>query len=248
MKKKIIALVLCGVMALSVPVYAKGGSVSLSSDELQVPKSEKKGKEAKKEKKKKNNDITVTQSGWSVLTNEYSNDRYVTYGAKLSNSGSNSYGYVTLKIAIKDANGKIIKSDDYAFSSIAAGDTVFAADDINVGEYDPASVDFSVSYSDSDVSDAFVNDSSTSDFTLSNLSEIPDDFGTTITGEITSNAADDYSSVCITVLLEQDECVVGGFYGYADDVNSGETSVFEISGSRNLPEHNNVEISAHASY
>ena len=166
MKKKIIALVLCGVMVLNVPVYAKGGSVSLSSDELQVPKSEKKDKETKKEKKKKNNDITVIQSGWSVLTNEYSDDRYVSYGAKLSNAGSDSYGYVTLKIAVKDANGKIIKSDDYTFSSISAGDTVFAADKINVGAFDPASVDFSVSYSDSDISDAFANDSSTSDFTL----------------------------------------------------------------------------------
>lgn len=247
MKKKVIALVLCGVMTLNVPVYAKGGSVSLSSDELQVPKSEKKDKEAKKEKKKKNNDITIIQSGWSVLTSEYSDDRYVSYGAKLSNAGSDSYGYVTLKIAVKDANGKIIKSDDYTFSSISAGDTVFAADKINVGAFDPASVDFSVSYSDSDISDAFANDSSTSDFTLSNLSEIPDDYWTIITGEITSDAADDYSSVCITVLLEQDGSIVGGFYGYADNVNSGETSVFEISDS-DLPDHNNVEISAHASY
>ena len=247
MKKKVIALVLCGVMALSIPVYAKGGSVSLSSDELQVQKSEKKEKEVKKEKKKKNNDITVTQSGWSVLNSDYGDDRYVTYGAKLSNAGSDSYGYVTLKITVKDANGKIIKSDDYTFSSIAAGDTVFAADKISVGAYDPASVDFSVSCSESDISNAFANDSSTSDFTLSNLSEIPDGSWTTITGEITSDATDDYSAVTITVLLEQDDSIVGGFSGYTDNVNSGETSVFEIN-DYNLPDHNNVEISAHASY
>ena len=171
----------------------------------------------------------------------------MTYGAKLSNAGSDSYGYVTLKIAVKDANGKIIKSDDYTFSSIAAGDIVFAADKISVGAYDPASVDFSVSCSDSDISNAFANDSSTSDFTLSNLSEIPDGSWTTITGEITSDATDDYSAVTITVLLEQDDSIVGGFSGYADNVNSGETSVFEIN-DYNLPDHNNVEISAHASY
>lgn len=52
MKKKIIALVLCSVMALSVPVYAKGGSVSLSSDELQVPKTEQK-KDKKRVKRKR---------------------------------------------------------------------------------------------------------------------------------------------------------------------------------------------------
>jgi hypothetical protein len=147
MKKKIIALVLCGVMALSVPVYAKGGSVSLSSDELQVPKTEQK-KDKKESKKKKNQDITVTQSGWTIQTSDYDNDRYVAYGAKVTNSSSKKYGYVTLNIVVKDANGKILKSTDDTFSSIVPGDTVFSADKIHIGQYDPASVEFSVSYED----------------------------------------------------------------------------------------------------
>ena len=60
MKKKGIALVLCGVMALSVPVYAKGGSVSLSSDELQVPKTEQ-----KKTKKESRAGTRLSQSHFS---------------------------------------------------------------------------------------------------------------------------------------------------------------------------------------
>lgn len=248
MKKKIIALALCGTMVLSVPVYAKGGSVSISSAELQVPQSEKKSDKKESKKEKKNNDLSVVQSGWSVSTSEYSDDRHVNYGVKVTNSGSEKYGFVTLNIVVKDADGKIIKSEDYTISSIAAGDTVFAADRLNVGAYDPASVDFSLSYSDSDISQDLANDSSTSDFTLSNLSELPSEYGdTTITGEITSEAASDYSYVCITVLLEQDDTIVGGFYGYVDDVMSGETTAFEIS-DYDLPEHNNVEISAHASF
>lgn len=246
MKKKVIVLVLCGVMALNVPVYAKGGSVSLSKDELQVPKTEQK-KDKKESKKKKNQDITVTQSGWTIQTSDYDNDRYVSYGAKVTNSGSKKYGYVTLNIAVKDANGKILKTTDDTFSSIVPGDTVFSADKIHIGQYDPASVEFSVSYEDSDFLESISADFGTDVFTLSNLSEMKDEYGyTTITGEIESEASDDCTSACVTVLLEQGESIVGGFYGYAD-VTSGETTVFEIS-DHDLPEHDNVEISARSTW
>lgn len=250
MKKKVIALVLCGVMVLSVPVYAKGGSVSLSKDELQMPKNDDSNADSgKKEKKKskKKDVITVTQSGWTIMTNSSSGDRYVAYGAKVANSSSDKYGYVTLNIIVKDANGKILKTSEDTFSSIAAGDTVFAADKLHIGQYDPASVEFSVSYEDSDILDALSNDYSTDDFTLSNLSEMTDEYGfVKLTGEITSEASEDCSSVCVTVLLEQGESIVGGFYGYAD-VTSGETTAFEIT-DYDLPEHDNVEISARSTW
>lgn len=246
MKKKIIALVLCGVMVLSVPVYAKGGSVSLSSDELQVPKTEQK-KDKKDSKKKKNQDITVTQSGWTVQTSDYDNDRYVSYGAKVTNSGSKKYGYVTLNITVKDANGKILKSTDDTFSSIVPGDTVFSADKIHIGQYDPASVEFSVSYEDSDFLESVSGDSGTDAFSLSNLSEMTDEYSnTTITGEIESEAPDSCTSACVTVILKQGDDIVGGFYGYVD-VASGETTAFEIS-DYDLPEHDNVEISARPTF
>ena len=148
-------------------------------------------------------------------------------------------------ITARDAEGKILSTDERTLNSIAADDTIYYGDEIFYEGGEPASVEISVSNKDRNLEkqdDAkYVKQS---DFVISNTSENIGSYDVKYTGEITNNSNADFDSVAVVIIYKQGDSIIGGDIEYVDDLMAGSTKAFELSADSDEFQHDSYEFFA----
>ncbi len=239
MKKKIVALLLATSMAVS--LSACGGSDS--SDKKSSSESSTQTTKAKKSKKVENQDVVLTESGYSI-NDDGMGDVYAYYGFTLQNPNTDSASqFPIVTITAKGDDGSIIATYDQTLYFIAPTDSVSFGSVLDCNGKTPATVEFSAS------SGTFVSAKTsgvvpTSSFEVSNTNEIAQEYGdTSYTGEVTNKSDSDFDNVAITILLKNNGQIVYGDTTYVSDLTAGATKPFELS-EYNVPEHTEYVITA----
>lgn len=188
-------------------------------------------------------DIFLNESGYSVVNNSFG-DVYVYWGATVSNPNTNvAASFPVITVTAKGEDGTIISTNDQTLLYIAPEDAVSYGGFIDCNGTTPASVEITSTCNNfvSDESDDIVE---TSDFVISNTSEIAGDFGeTTYTGEIENVGNNNTDLVAVTLILKSNGEIVYGDTTFVDGLTSGTKKAFEIS-EYDLPEHTEYIISA----
>ena len=183
----------------------------------------------------------VINSGWGIHTFSDGAEYYASYGIKIRNLTEQSADLPVIHITVRDADQKILASEEQYLMGIAANDEIAWSGDIDCGSSVPATMEFSVScdyFKDSDM----VN---TESFEITNTSEIPDMFSAKYTGELINHSNADISSIAVTVLYLNDGAIVGGTTGFIQNgAKAGEQVVFEVLSLFDPPKHTDYEIHA----
>ena len=238
MKKKIVAALLAASMALS--LTACGGENTSNTE-----KTESKQSEAKKSEKVENQDVALTETGYSI-NNDGMGSVYAYYGFTVNNPNADSVSqFPVVTVTAKGDDGSIIGTYDQTLNYIAPNDSVSFGSVLDCNGTTPATVEFSVS------SGTFIPAKSldvipTSSFAVSNANEIADGYGSTsYTGEVANNSGSDSSNVAVTVIVKNNGAIVYGSTTYVSDLTAGSTKPFELS-EYNVPEHTEYVVTAHS--
>lgn len=231
MKKKI--LVLGVAVLLSFSMTACGGGNNSNSDTEKESANE--STETAKEP------VALVESGYHLSI--YDSDSYLKYGATLKNPNKNyALEFPKVLVTAKDKKGAIIATDEHVLNFIAPGDTVSFGSQVDCKGKKPDSVEITAESGDY-ISPEGENIIPTSNFKISNTSEIKGDGEYSYTGEVTNTSKRDISSVAVTVILKNKNKIVYGTTTYIDDVKAGSKKAFDIS-EYNLPKHNKYIITA----
>ena len=232
MKKKLLAVVLTGV--LSVSVVACGSS----SDNKDNSVSKKSTTEATTSKK----EVKLVESGYNIVKSD--SDRYLYYAATLKNPNENyALEFPKIIVTAKNKDGSILASDEQVLNYIAPGDKVSFANMTDCKGKTPYKVEITT-----DSGDYISFDSEqmvpTKTFKVSNISESKGDFGEySYTGEVENKGKRDISQVAVTILLKKKGKIVSGTTTFIDDLKAGSKKAFDTS-EYNLPSHDEYVISA----
>lgn len=241
MKKKILVLMMVGTMALS--FVACSGSDDASKDNADTSQGGNSVSSNVEEDSSEPDDIVLVESGYSVKDNGMGNV-YVYYGATLNNPNKNeAASFPTITITAKGEDGSIIATQDQTLFYLAPEDTVSFGSLVDCNGKVPASVEITPSCKDfvPGDSDGVIK---SSDFIISNTTEISGEYGnTSYTGEIENVGNNDADMVAVTVILKNNGQIVYGTTTFVDGVTSGMKKPFEIS-AYEVPEHTEYIISA----
>ncbi len=240
MRRKIVALMLAGVMATSFTACGGSSASDSSSQKTSNSNSVSQKKEEKKEAEKQ--EASIAESGY-YISDDGMGDVYAYYGVTLNNPNADwAMQLPVLTITAKGEDGSIVGTSDQTLFYIAPNDTISFGSVIDCNGKMPATVEFSIH------SGTFVpGDTSgiipVSSFSVSNTSEIVQDYGAvSYTGEVANNSDSDIDMVAVTVLLKSNGSIVYGDTTYVDNMTAGTTKPFELS-EYNLPEHDEYVIS-----
>lgn len=190
-------------------------------------------------------EIEIVESGYCVA------DGYVQYGLKLHNlSQSSSAEFPTISISGKDADGKVVFSDEWVINTLTPDSTTMWASQAGNGNVDESvQVEFSISVN----SKNWVSGKKTEGdiYTISNINEVPA-YGTyeTVTGEITLNKeGKDYTRPQIVFIFRDDagNIVYGASTYLFSDLSVGTPKAFESYTFKNV-KHSTVEVYANPWY
>ena len=189
-------------------------------------------------------DLIIVESGYSINDSGYGNI-YAHYGIIINNPNTDFVASLpSITITAKGSDGAILGTSEQYLFSIAPEDTVSFGGQIDCNGSIPASVDFSLSCNNYTASTATTDTVKSSDFVISNTSEILGSYGNvSYTGEIENIGTKDSSMVAVTVLLKNNGSIIYGNTTYINDLLSGSKKAFEIS-AYNVPEHTEYIISA----
>lgn len=207
--KKLLALVAASAFALC--LFGCGGGSESSSGE-QAP--------AKQDAPATVDEVVLVDSGWSA------ENGYIMYGIVLENKSDKIAEFPTVQITGRDADGKVISSDDMVLSAIQPGETVAFGSQAGNGNA-PATVEFTVLEPD------FVSNSmyTAATYELTEVNAVDAGYGMwDFVGEITNTSETDVDSVAVSVLLYKEGAIVAGYTAFVDNLNAGMTQSFEAMG------------------
>lgn len=235
MKK--LAIVLMGA-ALSLCLFGCGGGGTQFGASKSEPKSTEPAVE-KTEEKGTPEPLELIESGWSA-----GESGYVHYGVGLKNPNTDFEAqFPTIKVTGKDAEGKILFSDEQVLNFMLPGAEYYYGGQAGDG-IAPETVEFSLSVSNRNWIE---NDKQSMEiYTIGNTNEVVGDYGNySYTGEITANEEwpDVESAMVNAILRDSSGTIIAGYFGFTDISKAGETSVFDIS-AYDVPEHSSYEIHA----
>lgn len=187
--------------------------------------------------------IVLLDSGWcSYKSGDWA---HVPYAVQIQNPNSDyAVEFPTITITAKDADGKILSTDEQVLNSIAADDTIIYGNDIFYEGDVPSIVDISVSNKERNFKtqddDEYVKQS---DFVVSNISE-NDGMFKKYTGEISNNSEVDFDTVAVIVIYKSGDSIIGGEVTYVDDLMANSTKPFELSSDSDKIEYDSYEFYA----
>lgn len=184
-------------------------------------------------------DLTVIESGWSA-----GESGYVYYGVGIENPNTSFEArFPTIKVTGKDAEGKILFSDEQVLNFMLPGAKYYYGGQAGKGTA-PTTVEITATIDDRNW---VPNDKQSMEiYSISNTSELVGDFGSvSYTGEITANEEwSDVTEAMVNAILRDDAGnIVAGYFGFADVSKKGDTAAFDIS-AYDVPEHASYEIYA----
>ena len=241
MKKKIIAIMLASMLAVFATACRESGDNSFA-DDTQKTTGNAVSSDAKEETPD-TTDIVLVESGYSINDNGMGNV-YVYYGATINNPNTDkAASFPTITVTAKGEDGSIIATEDQTLFYIAPEDTVSFGSLIDCNGKVPTTVEITPSCNDfvPGDSDGVIK---SSDFVISNTSEISGEYGdTSYTGEIENIGDNEADMVAVTVILKNNGQIVYGDTTYVDGLTAGLKKPFEIS-EYDVPEHTEYIISA----
>jgi hypothetical protein len=173
-------------------------------------------------------DLEIVESGWTFIKNDYT--AVVSAAIIVKNPNTADIWFPTVKATMKDADGKIIGSQDFYIMVLPGKDTVGLATTLRPsGDLEPATVDFTADLPNTNYpgSDEVIK---SSEFEFSNVNYIDDEWSPSITGELTNKSDTNVDSPQLAVIYRDDAGkIVGGDATYCDDVKAGATIVFDAS-------------------
>lgn len=187
--------------------------------------------------------VSLLDSGWCSYKN--SSYTHVPYAVQITNPNQEyAIKYPTIIITARSEAGKILKTDDRVFHSIAAGDTIFYGDEIFYEGEEPATVEISVENGKEDFEK---QDDYTylkqSDFEIFNTSENSGN-SKIFTGEIKNNSGVDLEKATIIVIYKQEGKLVGGDITFVDDLAAGSSKPFELLADSDMNQYDSYEFYA----
>ena len=170
------------------------------------------------------NPLEIVESGWSA-----DSQGFVHYAFGLRNNGSAQIDVPGVTITGRDAEGRVLFSEEQYLSAVPAGETAYFGFQAGNGA-SPETVEFNPiapeEYNVGSVADA------TSSYSVSGAREVSDGLGgIRFVGEVsTEKDAGEYgSNVALTLVLrDASGNIIYGDTGYASRPNEGETTSFEI--------------------
>lgn len=188
-------------------------------------------------------EIKLNNSGHSIL--QSGGRTTILYAVDISNPNAEyAIKFPKILITAKDADGKILKTEEMVLNGIAAGDQYTYGSSVSYEGNIPSTVEISVGNSDDDyVAQSSSEIIKSSSLSVSNISDNPGTFKT-FTGEVTNNSTEELSSVAITVIYKSGDRIIGGETSYINDLKSGEKKPFEVSSYSNFKDYDSYEIHA----
>ena len=184
-------------------------------------------------------DLEIIESGWVA-----GEQGFVHYGLGLKNPNA-GFGaeFPTIKVTGKDADGKIVFSDEQVLMFMLPGAEYYYGGQAGNGTA-PATVEFSLSVSKNNW---IPTDKQAVEFyTISNTNEVKGQYGNdNFTGELTVNEEwESVTSACVSVILRDAEgSIVSGYCGFADLPAEGQTTAFDVM-AYDVPDHASYEVYA----
>ncbi|MGN0363539.1 MAG: hypothetical protein ACI4ET_11945 [Bilifractor sp.] len=190
-------------------------------------------------------ELQIQETGYNIdEPNEYDKICYVNFCAKIINPNNDlAASFPTVTATAKRADGSILGTEDQVGGYIMPGDTVVLSGIMDTGTEVPATIDFTLKPTEF-VKSSSVNVPSSKDFVIKNVSQIPTDFGTKITGQFTYNGTQKCNTVCVTALFKRGGKIVGSANTFVDNPVAGAQTAFEITPFETVPEYNSIEVSA----
>lgn len=188
-------------------------------------------------------EIKLNNSGHSIL--QSGGRTTVLYAVDVTNPNAEyAIKFPKILITAKDADGKILKTEEMVLNGIAAGDQYTYGNSISYEGNVPTTVEISVGNSDDDyVAQSSSGIIKSDSLTIANISDNPGTFKT-FTGEVTNNSTENLNNVAITVIYKSGGRIVGGETSYVDDLKTGEKKPFEVSSYSNFKDYDSYEIHA----
>ena len=164
--------------------------------------------------------VNLLENGWTSYKNgDYS---HIRYAVKIENPNAGyAVEFPTITITAKDADGKILSTDERVLNSISVSNN-----DRNFEKQDDSE---------------YVKQS---DFVVSNISENVGSYNTKYTGEVTNNSSVDFDTVAVIIIYKQSEKIVGGDIEYVDDLMAGATKPFELSADSDMKQYDGYDFYA----
>lgn len=155
--------------------------------------------------------------------------------------------YPKLTVTVKSSDETILATDYDTCSYIMPGDTVVMIESIGVSNYtDDCKIELNVTTDYINVTDSIRKENSlSSDFSFTNVSEISERYSNKITGEIMNNFSADVDNVTLTVSLLKDGKIVYVDTTYVHDLKIGQNTPFEYKYySTDWPDHDSIKLLA----
>jgi len=259
MRKRLLLIMLAGMMLLS----ACGSSDSDSSSDKSSKKSNKAKVEADFDDDDYDDDdddwdddwddeedetadleeIKLLDSGYALYSNDYSS--YLFYAVEVENPNEEyAIHFPEATITVKDADGKIITTEDEYLPSIAAGETYKYGDNIYLDDDVKGDITVEISVANDEYAYEKQEDSEivpSKDLEVSNVSENEDSY----TGEVT-NSSDLDLDLEVSVIFTKDGKLVGGEKTYVTNVDAGDTKAFEVLAYSEFADYDGYEVAAFA--
>ncbi len=192
--------------------------------------------------------LELPERGYYLHAPTGSEKIYVDYCAKIYNPNTSiAFEFPVLQCYIENSEGTILANSSITGAYVMPQDSVVLCSMFTLSadaEVDAnTKIHYDISSSDTVSSEALYIPRST-DFDISNVSEQHTDYNTAVTGKITNNFGEDINSISLTAVFKKDDKIVGVANTYLSNLIAGKATAFEIDGYGDMPEHDEVEVSA----
>ena len=213
-----------------------------TSSDTETKKEEK--KEESKDSQKviaadKSGNLKVTEAGYQVTESKYANGVIVVQ----NDNKKRAYENAEVKVTAYDTDDKVLSTSSAYIVSIQPGEKQAYYYTIDTNDETISRIEYKVKAKETVSPDN--KRAKSSDFEFIGTNErIDEEYGdSSITGTLKNNSKQDVEFLELTVVFKKDGNVVGGYTTYADDLEAGDETSFEIN-AYDAPEHDAYELYA----
>jgi hypothetical protein len=170
--------------------------------------------------------LEILEHGYSII--ELDGTYYVSYGIIVKNPNTQGLTNQSLKMTLRDADGKVLESSSVFCPGVAGGDTTGIGNYTIVTAGRPAKLEFSVEKPGSyQAKESGIL--KTTDLDFSNVRHLQDDYTSKIAGDVTNRSSQEYSDVQLNIILRSsDGKIVGGLSDYLNTLPSDTLTAFDV--------------------
>lgn len=214
--KKLLSLLLVCTLLASITGCSNSNKIKESSKEDSSEETSSKTEDQKKQ------DLIITESGY-ILDGKY---MYYVYGINNPNE-LYDVSLPSCTITAYAEDGSIIGTTDNTLFTLPHKQTIYETGFLDCKGLTPAKVEFTPNCDEDDFKTMGIV--TTYKLSVSNISEIPNSFGTSYTGVVENQSPQDSGTVKVVVIFRNAGAIVGGDFTFIDNVASQKTAPFEIT-------------------